>query len=485
VRRQHLTYMSAVAYEGVSAMRGFDRSKRRGIVGVLVVVGLVGLGISVLPAIGGSLGPDIPPASSAGVMPQEVATGGQSNDCELLGFPGSQYTSYRIDSPKSQPYNVTVGSKTVTFTLSISTGSNKDKVFDYKVENAAVYGIGVKGGTKTAGYLYPPTAPAREATWPAVARAPSDTKLYSDANLHAPRDNQNKLYSISNVTFCFDARTAAISGRVFEDANANAVADVAPAEAGLQQPVTLTRGSTSVTVTPNADGTFSFANQPVGFTYTLCAAGGTALRQTVPTTGATCGTLKGYSITLTAAGATGNLFGFVRQAPISGTLFEDANANGTQEESPAEGAVDPARYVYLYKGATQVGQPILTDSSFSFGNQDVGATYKVCVAAVPGQVQTYPAPTTSGSVACTGAAETDRGWGFTLTTAGASNLGFGSVPAIIGSCAEPIGVAPDYLLLPTHEQLYQGHDPVMAKALTIAGHKTTPEEAGKLFPHLN
>lgn len=54
-----------------------------------------------------------------------------------------------------------------------------------------------------------------------------------------------------------------------------------------------------------------------------------------------------------------------------------------------------------------------------------------------------------------------------------------------GTLIEGNGVAPDYLLLPTHEQLYLGHDPVLAKALTIAGHKTTPEEAGKLFPPLN
>ncbi len=54
-----------------------------------------------------------------------------------------------------------------------------------------------------------------------------------------------------------------------------------------------------------------------------------------------------------------------------------------------------------------------------------------------------------------------------------------------GSVIEGKGVGPDYQIFPTHEQLYLGHDPVLAKALTIAGHKTTPEEAGKLFPPLN
>lgn len=54
-----------------------------------------------------------------------------------------------------------------------------------------------------------------------------------------------------------------------------------------------------------------------------------------------------------------------------------------------------------------------------------------------------------------------------------------------GSIIEGKGVGPDYQILPTHEQLYRGDDPVLAKALTIAGHKTTPEAAGKLFPPLN
>ena len=60
-----------------------------------------------------------------------------------------------------------------------------------------------------------------------------------------------------------------------------------------------------------------------------------------------------------------------------------------------------------------------------------------------------------------------------------------SVVMADGSVIEGKGVGPDYQIFPTHEQLYLGHDPVLAKALTIAGRKTTPEEAGKLFPPLN
>ncbi len=54
-----------------------------------------------------------------------------------------------------------------------------------------------------------------------------------------------------------------------------------------------------------------------------------------------------------------------------------------------------------------------------------------------------------------------------------------------GSVIEGKGVGPDYQILPTHEQLHLGHDPVLAKALTIAGRKATPAEAGKFFPPLD
>jgi C-terminal processing protease CtpA/Prc len=60
-----------------------------------------------------------------------------------------------------------------------------------------------------------------------------------------------------------------------------------------------------------------------------------------------------------------------------------------------------------------------------------------------------------------------------------------SVVMADGSIVEGKGVGPDYQILPTPEDLYSGRDPVLAQALTIAGHKVTSAEAGKLFPPID
>ncbi len=65
------------------------------------------------------------------------------------------------------------------------------------------------------------------------------------------------------------------------------------------------------------------------------------------------------------------------------------------------------------------------------------------------------------------------------------NITLSRVVMADGSVIEGQGVGPDYQILATHAQLYRGEDPVLAKALTIAGRKTTPEEAGQLFPPLH
>lgn len=51
-----------------------------------------------------------------------------------------------------------------------------------------------------------------------------------------------------------------------------------------------------------------------------------------------------------------------------------------------------------------------------------------------------------------------------------------------GSNLEKVGVTPDITITPSHEDLYLGRDPVLAKALELAGHQITPEAAGRIIP---
>jgi C-terminal processing protease CtpA/Prc len=52
-----------------------------------------------------------------------------------------------------------------------------------------------------------------------------------------------------------------------------------------------------------------------------------------------------------------------------------------------------------------------------------------------------------------------------------------------GQSLEHRGVLPDELLLPSAEDLANGRDPVLARAVGMAGAKLSPEAAGRLFPY--
>ncbi|MGA9511210.1 MAG: S41 family peptidase [Candidatus Sulfotelmatobacter sp.] len=53
-----------------------------------------------------------------------------------------------------------------------------------------------------------------------------------------------------------------------------------------------------------------------------------------------------------------------------------------------------------------------------------------------------------------------------------------------GKSLEHVGVEPDILILPTGEDLVNNRDPALAKAAGLVGAKLSPEEAGKILPHV-
>jgi C-terminal processing protease CtpA/Prc len=85
-----------------------------------------------------------------------------------------------------------------------------------------------------------------------------------------------------------------------------------------------------------------------------------------------------------------------------------------------------------------------------------------------------------------GAVMMSRGVGFdagvsTIISYG-MNLTRADVIMTDGKSIENVGVIPDEFVVPTGDDLAKGRDPVLARALELAGVKITPEEAGSFFP---
>ena len=88
---------------------------------------------------------------------------------------------------------------------------------------------------------------------------------------------------------------------------------------------------------------------------------------------------------------------------ISGTVFDDANGDGTKGTATAEPGL-AGRTVRLYSG-TAAAVATTTDSGgkyvFAASQLTINASYRVCLVAVSDRSQTLPKSTTSGNSACT------------------------------------------------------------------------------------
>ena len=298
-------------------MSSLSRSSKARLGGVLAVGSLlIGLMMFiVLPALASAPGQPVPPPSTSGVMPIDVDTGGQPNDCAVFGSAAAN--QFRINNPRSQTYSTSVNGAPVTFTLKLNPDDARglpayanQKYIDVSSTGAAIIDIGIKGGTDTTRYNYS-GLPGGSTT--------ADGALHAPAQATLADGTPTSLYSISNMTFCFDLR-GSVTGTVYRDLNQNGTNDDSSPQSGWT--LKLYQGSTVVkTTTSGSSGSYSFAVPlSTGTQYTVCEvppSGTWAQTQPSPSSANVCsGTgelAKGYRFTPTSATQqiSGNDFGNV------------------------------------------------------------------------------------------------------------------------------------------------------------------------------
>ena len=179
--------------------RNHRKTTWAGVFVVLVVAALV----SVLPALGEDTGPPltngVAPPSGQGVFPSIVDVGGSNFSCALAGASGME--EFQISKPTPGTYEDT--DTGVKFVVKAPTPPNDSKsFFSFEVQGAAaVFHVGVKGGTKVSWYDYN------------LYNDPSGKVLptggvVSDENLHSTPDSKYTpskptFFVASITTFCY------------------------------------------------------------------------------------------------------------------------------------------------------------------------------------------------------------------------------------------------------------------------------------------
>jgi hypothetical protein len=427
-------------------------------IGKLTVGGLGGVGLLVglllfivLPAFAGTGGPPVPPPSTDGVTPTDVARGVPAGtDCSAFyaSNPSAKPAySYYIANPQSGTYSTTAGGTPVTFTLKQNPPNTNpplpgyaiDKYIGFTSTNAAVTDVSIESGldenvdirgvNDTARYNYS-GLPGGFVT--------SDGYLHPTALLSDKNGRPLILYSYSHVTFCFNLTTDSVSGTVYRDANQNGAYN--PGTDTLQSGWTVNLyggGTTPIkTATTGAGGTYSFT-VPVSSTttYKICevppAASGT-WSQSQPGSGVGCtgaGELaNGYSFQAKTPGATlgPDNFGNAQFASISGTAFSDTNGDGLSAGD--SGLAGLTATLYNTTAGTSTTQATASDGTYTFANQVAGDSYTLCISTPTG---TYKETLPASGASCTGSGQAAKGYTFNLATTGLTGQSFGLQP--IGS----------------------------------------------------
>jgi SdrD B-like domain len=240
--------------------------------GIGLLVGIMLL--VVLPALASPAGSLVPPASSRGIVPVDVPTGGQSNDCAI--FHSSAANQFRIANPKSQPYSLTVNGVPVTFNVTLNPADAQNaaayangKYLDFDSTGAAVVDVGIKGGTDETRYNY---------SGQVSGGGPNLGSVSSDGIMHAPAQTTDsstglptQLYSVSNLTFCFNLLPGSVSGKVFQDTNQNGTNDTGDSPLAWTVRLYKNGGVVATTSSSSADGSYTF-NVPLdaSATYAVC-----------------------------------------------------------------------------------------------------------------------------------------------------------------------------------------------------------------------
>jgi len=265
---------------------GYLRGARRSLVFASVALAAVVTAVLlvVLPALATTAGAAIPPASVAkGVTPIDVPTGGQPDDCAVFYANGGTKPpyQYRITNPKSQSYTTTAGGQTVTFTLQMNPPNDNGRpayandkyVTVSSTGGAAIVDIGIKGGTDTARYNYA-GLPVPGVVNPVYGSVTGDTYLHAPAQSVNGQGTPTSLYSVSNLTLCFDV-AGSVSGKVYGDADQNGSFN--SGDSGLAGwTVRLYNDTTHVlaaTTTSGAGGAYGFSQAfTTGSVYRICEA---------------------------------------------------------------------------------------------------------------------------------------------------------------------------------------------------------------------